>query len=309
MNIQWYPGHMTKARRAMEADVRAVDMIIELVDARAPMATRNPDIGALGRGKERIIVMNKADLAEDKVTAAWSAAFRREGVECFMMDARSRKNLKKLFALIERACAAKRERDRKRGILNRPVRAMVAGIPNVGKSTLINTIAGKSSAKTGNRPGVTRGNQWIRLNQSVELLDTPGILWPKFEDQNVGAMIAFLGSINEMIVEPTELAAEFIRFLRGRDKAEGLYRRYELCDETVTESGLIAAIAIKRGCLLAGGEPDYAKASGIIMNEYRAGLLGRISLEEPEDYGAENADCGISAKEAASTSENSERGV
>lgn len=282
MNIQWYPGHMTRAKRAMEADVKAVDLIIELVDARAPMATRNPDIIALGQGKERMIVMNKADLAEELVSAAWVRAFRAEGTECFLMDARSRKNLKQLLNLIEAACAAKRERDRRRGILSRPVRAMVAGIPNVGKSTLINTIAGRSSAKTGNRPGVTKGNQWIRLNRSVELLDTPGILWPKFEDQRIGEMIAFLGSVNEMLAEPTALATELIRFLRARDRADGLYARYEL-KEGFSAAEILLRIAEKRGCLLSGGVPDCDKAAGIVMAEYRAGMLGRISLEVPEE--------------------------
>lgn len=273
---------MTKAKRSMEADVKAVDLIIELVDARAPMATRNPDIIALGRGKERIIVMNKADLAEDSVSAAWVQWFRAEGAECFLMDARSRKNLKQLLSLIEAACAAKREKDRKRGILNRPVRAMVAGIPNVGKSTLINTIAGRSSAKTGNKPGVTKGNQWIRLNRSVELLDTPGILWPKFEDQRIGEMIAFLGSVNEMLVEPTELATELIRFLQANGKADGFQARYEL-EKGCSAAEALLRIAEKRGCLLSGGVPDCDKAAGIVMTEYRAGMLGRISLEVPED--------------------------
>ncbi len=286
MNIQWYPGHMTKAKRAMQEDVKAVDLIIEIVDARAPLATRNPDIEALGKGKFRIIVMNKADLAEEAASRDWEKWFTSRGFGCFLMDARSRKNLKGLMNLIEKACAEKRERDRKRGILNRPVRAMVAGIPNVGKSTLINTIAGKSTAKTGNKPGVTKGNQWIRLNKSVELLDTPGILWPKFEDQRIGEIIAFLGSLNEMIVEPTELASELIRTLRREHCAGGLYERFG-CGDDDAAPDILKMIAEKRGCLLGGGAPDYDKAAGILMNEFRAGMLGRISLEKAPEEQAE----------------------
>ena len=279
MNIQWYPGHMTKAKRAMQEDVKAVDLIIEIVDARAPMATRNPDIESLGQGKSRMIVMNKADLADEEASAAWARWFQSKGYTCFLMDARSRKNLKQLMASIDKACSEKRERDRKRGILNRPVRAMVAGIPNVGKSTLINTIAGKSTAKTGNKPGVTRGNQWIRLNKSVELLDTPGILWPKFEDPKVGECIAFLGSISEMITIPEELATELIRTLKERNSCSGLMERFGLEGE-LTPSGILDCIAVKRGCLGPGGKPNTEKAAGILMNEFRAGLLGRITLED-----------------------------
>ena len=280
MNIQWYPGHMTRAKRSMQEDVRAVDLIIEIVDARAPLATRNPDIEALGKGKFRIILLNKADLAEDPVSFEWVRYFKAQGYDCFFMDGRSKKNLKRLMVLIERVCAEKRERDKKRGILNRPLRAMVAGIPNVGKSTLINTIAGKSTAKTGNKPGVTKGNQWIRLNKSVELLDTPGILWPKFEDPRTGEIIAFLGSVNEMIVDPVELAVTFIGFLRETGKTEGLYERCECTDE-MTPAEILESFAVRRGCLQAGGAPDTEKAAAILMNEYRSGRFGQISLETP----------------------------
>jgi len=280
MNIQWYPGHMTKARRAMQEDVKAVDLIIELVDARAPLATRNPDISALGKGKFRIVLLNKADLAEDPVSYDWVRYFKAEGCDCFFMDGRSRQNLKRLMVLIDRVCAEKRERDKKRGILNRPVRAMVAGIPNVGKSTLINTIAGKTAAKTGNKPGVTRGNQWIRLNKSVELLDTPGILWPKFEDPRTGELIAYLGSINDLLVDPAELATEFIRFLIAEGKAEGFLARFAVTED-MTPLKILEKIAVDRGCLKEGAEPDLEKAAVIVMNEFRAGKLGRISLEAP----------------------------
>ena len=291
MNIQWYPGHMTKARREMEADVRIVDMVIELLDARAPMASGNPEIRRLGQGKERVIVLNKSDLADAATTAAWIRSFQSEGAHCIAMDARGSGNRKLLLRTIEAAAAAKRERDKKRGILNRPVRAMVAGIPNVGKSTLINMLSGRSSAKTGNKPGVTRGNQWIRFQQSIELLDTPGILWPKFEDPAIGEKIAFLGSINEMIVDKTELAVTLLAFLRSKGKLEGAKERYQLTG-TETAAEMLTEIARLRGCLMAGGEPDTEKAAGIVINEFRSGALGRISLEAPEGeaHGTENAE-------------------
>lgn len=291
MNIQWYPGHMTKARREMEADVRIVDMVIELLDARAPMASGNPEIRRLGQGKERVIVLNKSDLADAATTTAWIRSFQAEGAHCIAMDARGSGNRKLLLRTIEAAAAAKRERDKKRGILNRPVRAMVAGIPNVGKSTLINMLSGRSSAKTGNKPGVTRGNQWIRFQQSIELLDTPGILWPKFEDPAIGEKIAFLGSINEMIVDKTELAVTLLAFLGSKGKLEGAKERYQLTG-TETAAEMLTEIARLRGCLMAGGEPDTEKAAGIVINEFRSGALGRISLEAPEGeaHGTENTE-------------------
>lgn len=290
MNIQWYPGHMTKARRAMQEDVKAVDLIIELVDARAPSATRNPDIEALGRGKERVILLNKADLAEDDVSYQWISYFKSLGIPCFFMDARNKQQKKRLMGIIEKAGEKKRERDRKKGILNRPLRAMVAGIPNVGKSTLINTIAGRGMAKTADRPGVTRGNQWIRLNPAIELLDTPGILWPKFEDPDIGLKIAFLGSINEMTVDVTELAAELIRFLRKEDRLGGFLKRYGFEEEATAGGGsemaaVLEKVALRRGCLREGGVPDTEKAAGLLLNEFREGKLGRISLETPPKTG------------------------
>ena len=185
MQFQWYPGHMTKAKRQMQEDIKLVDLVIELVDARIPMSSRNPDIDELGKNKARLILLNKADLADDRQLEAWMNFFKEKGYFAVRLDARSKAGMKNVQNVIMDACAEKIERDRKRGIKNRPVRAMVVGIPNVGKSTFINSFAGKACAKTGNKPGVTKGKQWIRLNKGVELLDTPGILWPKFEDQSV----------------------------------------------------------------------------------------------------------------------------
>ena len=281
MNIQWYPGHMTKAKRAMKEDVKLVDLVIELVDARAPLASRNPDIDSLAAGKGRVILLNKADLASEKANAAWITYFEGQGFQVMKIDARAKATLKQLNALIQEACKEKIERDRRRGILNRPVRAMVVGIPNVGKSTFINSFAGKAAAKTGNKPGVTKGNQWIRLNKQVELLDTPGILWPKFEDQRVGLLLAFLGSINDEILEKDELASELADYLRNI--TPGLLKeRYGIEEDGKKPYELLDEIAAARACLTKGGVNDLTKAARLLLDEFRGGKLGRITLEMPE---------------------------
>ncbi len=286
MKIQWYPGHMTKAKRAMAEDVKMIDLIIEMTDARAPLSTRNPDIDQLGQGKARLIILNKADAADERANRQWEEYFQKLGYECLMMDSREKKSIKKLMASIDKACEKKKERDRKRGILNRPIRAMVTGIPNVGKSTLINSISGKATAKTGNKPGVTKGNQWIRLNKSVELLDTPGILWPKFEDQHVGEMIAFIGSINDMIIDTRELGTELIRWFLA-NRPEILRERFEI--EDMDEHEALIQIAKLRGCIIKGNEYDYDKAASIFINEFRSGKLGKITLEWPPKSQEEEA--------------------
>ena len=280
MNIQWYPGHMTKARRAMSEAVKLVDIIIEMTDARAPEATRNPDIMDLGGNKSRIIVLNKADLADEVANNLWAAYYKNRGYECMFLDSRNKSGVNALIKAIERAAKEKRERDAKRGILNRPVRVMVAGIPNVGKSTLINTVSGRAMAKTGNKPGVTKGNQWIKLKGQVELLDTPGILWPKFEDKNVGKMIAFIGSVNDMVIDVRELGLELIKWYL-KNKPEVLKERFE-AEEADDENGILIRIANLRACTKKGGEPDYDKAAGIMVTEFRSGKLGRVTLQMPE---------------------------
>ena len=277
MNIQWYPGHMTKAKRAMKEDVKLVDLVIELVDARAPLASRNPDIDDLGKGKARLILLNKADLASERANDAWAAYFREKGCFVVKLDSRSKNGMKEVQTVIQDACKEKTERDRKRGILNRPVRAMVVGIPNVGKSTFINSFAGRACAKTGNKPGVTKGAQWIRLNKNVELLDTPGILWPKFEDEAVGMRLAYIGSIKDDILNMEELSLTLIDFLR--EKYSGaLEKRYQIQEEG-TAVQILEAIARSRGCLKKGEELDYAKASLILFDDFRSGKIGRITLE------------------------------
>jgi len=288
LNIQWYPGHMTKAKRAMKEDIKLIDLIIELVDARVPLASRNPDIDELGKGKARLILLNKSDLASEKQNEAWTAWFKKKGFFVVKVNARSGAGLKQINGVVQEACKEKIERDRRRGILNRPVRAMVVGIPNVGKSTFINSFAGKACTKTGNKPGVTKGNQWIRLNKTLELLDTPGILWPRFEDQRVGLLLAFIGSINDEILNKDELTMELIRFLETY-YPQILPQRYlpdedkEVSSGSRTELEWLSQIAKVRGCLLKGGEPDYGKAAAIVIDDFRSGRLGRITLEFPPE--------------------------
>ncbi len=276
MNIQWYPGHMTKAKRAMKEDIRLIDLIIEIIDARVPLASRNPDIDELGKGKARLLLLNKSDLASEKQNDAWTAWFKSKGFYVVKVNSRSGAGLKQINGVVQEACKEKIERDRRRGIMNRPVRAMVVGIPNVGKSTFINSFAGKACTRTGNRPGVTKGNQWIRLNRSLELLDTPGILWPRFEDQRVGLLLAFIGSINDEILNRDELALELLKFLL-KHYPEVIKERYQIEGEEAVS--VLSQIAKVRGCLMKGGEPDLSKAAAIVIEEFRSGKLGRITLE------------------------------
>lgn len=276
MNIQWYPGHMTKAKRVMKESIKLIDLIMELVDARVPLASRNPDIDELGAGKARMILLNKSDLAGERQNEAWIRWFQEQGYVVAKINSRSGAGLKQIQGAVREACREKIERNRRKGIVNRPIRAMVVGIPNVGKSTFINSIAGKACAKTGNKPGVTKGNQWIRLNKELELLDTPGILWPKFEDQRVGLYLAFIGSINDNILNQEELAAELLKFLLTNDP-DALKERYQIEGEDELEA--LARIARIRACLIKGGEFDLTKAAAILLDDFRSGKLGRITLE------------------------------
>ncbi len=280
MHFQWYPGHMTKARRMMQENIKLIDLIIELVDARVPLSSRNPDIDELGKGKARLILLNKADLAEDRLNDEWVAYFKEKGYSAVKVNSRKGGGIKSIQSVIQEACREKTERDRKRGILNRPVRAMVVGIPNVGKSTFINALAGKACAKTGNKPGVTKGKQWIRLNKSVELLDTPGILWPKFEDQEVGLKLAFIGSIKDEILQTEELAAELVKFFK--ESYPGVLEEKYSIPEVQDTYECLANIAQSRHCLVRGSELDTEKAASILLDDFRGGKLGRITLEKPE---------------------------
>ena len=281
MHFQWYPGHMTKAKRVMQENIKLIDLVIELVDARIPLSSRNPDIDELGKNKARLVLLNKADLAEDKWNDAWAEYFKKKGFSVVKVNSRKGGGIKSIQGVIREACAEKIERDRKRGILNRPVRAMVVGIPNVGKSTFINALAGKACAKTGNKPGVTKGKQWIRLNKQVELLDTPGILWPKFEDQEVGLKLAFIGSIKDEVLQTEELAAELIHFLRTA-YPEVLADKYNIeMDED--DYVVLNHIAKSRNCIVRGNELDTEKAALLLLDDFRNGKLGRLTLEYPQE--------------------------
>ncbi|HIS26844.1 MAG TPA: ribosome biogenesis GTPase YlqF [Candidatus Pullilachnospira intestinigallinarum] len=295
MNVQWYPGHMTKAKRQMQEDLKLIDLIIELVDARVPLSSRNPDIDELGKNKARLILLNKSDLADEKYNRQWAAYFRQKGFQVAEVNARSGAGLKAIQGAVNEACREKIERDRRRGIKNRPIRAMVVGIPNVGKSTFINSYAGRACAKTGNRPGVTKGKQWIRLNRTLELLDTPGILWPKFEDQQVGKNLAFIGSIKDEILNLEELALELLDMLR-RFYPGVLAERYGISEEG-TPLSMLEELAGNRGCVGKGQEIDYGRASGILMDEFRNGKLGRITLERPQEDSQETPERSEAADE------------
>ena len=271
---------MTKALREMENNIKLVDMVIELRDARLPLSSANPELSKLGKGKLRLVLLNKADLADIKDTEAWKAYFTKQGVECVALDSRNTSSKKLINNAVTKLSKEKKERDLKRGIKNRPVRAMVAGIPNAGKSTFINMFAGKSSAKTGDKPGVTKGTQWIRLSKELELLDTPGVLWPKFEDEDTAYRLAMTGAIKRDNLDMELLAIKAIDILK--DKYPGrLSERYGM-EEDGASLSLLKAIAVKRGALKKGGEEDTLKASELLYDELRTGKLGRLTLEIPE---------------------------
>ena len=279
MNYQWYPGHMTKAKRMMQENIKLIDLVIELVDARIPLSSRNPDIDELAANKSRIILLNKSDLADPHFNKQWTNYFQEKGAYVLEINSKSGAGVKSIQGLVQEACKEKIERDRKRGIVNRPVRAMVVGIPNVGKSTFINSFAGKACAKTGNKPGVTKGKQWIKLNKNLELLDTPGILWPKFEDQEVGRHLAFIGSMNDEIIVMEELAFDLIKELTA------LYPKAFMERFNISELGepveVLKGIAENRKCYAKGEELDLLKASNLLVDDFRSGKLGRITLERP----------------------------
>ena len=282
MNYQWYPGHMTKAIRMMQENIKLIDLVIELVDARTPMSSKNPDIDSLAGNKARVILLNKADLADPAGNAAWTEYFKKKGFHVLEINARTGAGVRAVQGLVQEACKEKIERDRRRGIKNRPIRAMVVGIPNVGKSTFINAFAGKGCTKTGNKPGVTKGKQWIRLNQNLELLDTPGILWPRFENQQVGERLAMIGSINDEILHADELAAAILIYLQKHYQGK-IRERYET-EESGDAYAMLKEISIQRKCFLKGEEPDLLRTSRIIVDDFRGGRLGRITLESPEEW-------------------------
>lgn len=277
MDYQWYPGHMTKAKRQMQEDIKLIDLVIELVDARVPLSSRNPDIDDLGKNKARLILLNKSDLADDAQNEKWIEYFKAKGYHALKINSKNKSGIKEINNVVNEACKEKIERDRKRGIKNRPVRAMVVGIPNVGKSTFINAYAGRNCAKTGNKPGVTKGKQWIKLSKTLELLDTPGILWPKFEDQAIGLKLALIGSINDNILDVSDMAYEFVKILNNSYE-NAIPNRFGV-EKNDDPLKMLEGIAEVRGCKLKGNILDLEKASSILLEEFRSGKLGKITLD------------------------------
>ena len=277
MDYQWFPGHMTKAMRQMKEDIKLIDLIIELLDARIPLSSRNPEIDNLGQNKARLVLLNKADLADEKQNNKWIEYFKKKGIVALKINSKNKQGSKEINNAVNIACKEKIERNLKRGIKNRPIRAMVVGIPNVGKSTFINAYAGKNCAKTGNKPGVTKGKQWIRLNKNLELLDTPGVLWPKFDDQKIGMHLAFIGSMNDNILDVSELAFQLIKLLENL-YPNAIKDRYSIeGDDNILQ--IMYQIAEVRGCKLKGNQPDLDKTSKIVLDDFRSGKLGRITLD------------------------------
>ena len=281
MTIQWYPGHMTKTRRQIEADLKQVDAVCEIVDARIPVSSRNPDIDSICGTKPRIIVLNRMDLADPNATKKWAAYFKSKGMSVIATDCKTRKGIADFTPAARTACAEKLERDAARG-MNRPLRVMVVGIPNVGKSTLINQISGRKGAKAENRPGVTRGKQWVTVDSGLQLLDTPGILWPKFEDPEVGMMLAYTGAVKEGVIDIEELACRLMELLH-KFYPQTLLERYKVeAPEGTPGWELIEMAGRKRGYLVSGGEVNTERMSKVLLDEFRGGKLGKFTLEMPE---------------------------
>lgn len=287
MNIQWYPGHMTKTRRQMEADLKNVDIVVELVDARIPISSRNPDIDAICAGKPRIIMLNRADQADPQMNKIWVNYFAKErGIQGAAVDSRSGAGVNQMTMLARSALKEQIAKWQKKGQVGRPIRAMVVGVPNVGKSTFINKLAKRKSAKTGDRPGVTRGKQWVDVDKGLELLDTPGILWPKFEDETTGLYLAFTGAVKDEVTDMESLACALLELLRDR-YPKTLQERYKLtAPEGKPGWELLEQGARKRGMLISGGEADRSRMANVLLDEFRNGKLGRFTLEVPEDIRA-----------------------
>ena len=281
---------MTKARRMMQENIGLIDIIIEITDARIPASSRNPDIDELGKNKYRLIILNKADLADPSITSMWRSFYEKDRTFVLEMNSKTGNDAGRVKEIVQKACSEKIERDKKKGIVGRPIRAMVAGIPNVGKSTFINKLAGKASAKTGNKPGVTKGKQWISLGKNMQLLDTPGILWPKFEDEEVGLNLALVGSMNDENLDSVELSCELIKKLKDT-YPYAVKEKYNITDEEISElqnepyqtplSAVLTAIARSRKLLKQGAEPDIDRAASLVLDDFRNGRLGKISLERP----------------------------
>ena len=284
MNIQWYPGHMTKTRRQMEADLKHVDIVVEIVDARIPISSRNPDIDAICGNKPRIVVLNRADQADPQLTRTWADYFNKTlGIPAAAADSRAGTGVGQMAALARSALKEQIARWKEKGQVGRPIRAMVVGVPNVGKSTFINKAAKRKSAKTGDRPGVTRGKQWVSVDSGLELLDTPGILWPKFEDETTGLHLAFTGAVKDEVTDLEGLACALLELLRDR-YPQAVKERYKVAELKERQGWeLLEDCAKNRGMRISGGEVDTERMAKLLLDEFRGGKLGRFTLEAPED--------------------------
>ena len=282
MNIQWYPGHMTKTRRQIEADLKLVDAVCEIVDARIPVSSRNPDIDAICGNKPRIIVLNRMDLADNEATKKWMQYFRSKNIAAVATDCKTKKGISNFEPAVRSVLREKIERNEAKG-MHKPLKVMVVGIPNVGKSTLINQISGRKGAKAENRPGVTRGKQWVTVNSGLLLLDTPGILWPKFEDPNVGMMLAYTGAVKEGVIDIEELSCRLMELLH-KYYPQTLLERYKVeAPEGTPGWELVKMAGRKRGYLISGGEVNTERMSKVLLDEFRGGKLGKFTLEMPEE--------------------------
>lgn len=284
MKINWYPGHMAKAKREITESLKLVDIVIELLDARIPESSRNPDVDALCKGKPRIIVLNKSDLADEKINRLWIDFFEAGNEKCVEIDSITGKGIKNLLSAIRKQSMGKNKKLKEKGMLSKPVRAMIIGIPNVGKSSLINRISGRGAARTGDKPGVTKGRQWIKTGNDIDLLDTPGILWPKLGDEETGLNLSLTGAINDEIIDIQELSYRLIDKIKHMS-SNTLKQRFGIENTDEDSKIIIEEIAKGRGCMMRGGEPDIGRVSKLILNEFRSGKLGKISLESPHDGG------------------------
>ncbi len=284
MNIQWYPGHMTKTRRMIEADLKQVDLVAEIMDARIPISSRNPDIDSIVGEKPRLMILNRVDQADPTITKEWRNYFQEKGYGVMECDAKSGNGVKQFSPHIQGVLKEQIAIWREKGQVGRPVRAMIVGIPNVGKSTFINKVAHKKSAKAGDRPGVTRGKQWVHVDKGLDLLDTPGILWPKFEDEAIGLHLAFTGAVKDDILDVETLGFHFMSFL-AKNYPQALETRYKMKLEADMEGWtLLEQGAKNRGFLISGGEFDLERMARVLLDEYRGGKLGRFTLERPSDF-------------------------
>ncbi len=281
MNIQWFPGHMTKAIRMMQDSIKLIDVVIELVDARLPLSSRNPVIDELIGNKAHLLLLNKEDMADEKATKEWLSYFKAKNIEACSVSSVSGKKLSFIFDKCKALLSDKIKREKEKGIVNRSIKIMVCGVPNVGKSSFINNLSGKKSSITGDRPGVTKGKQWIRLANNFELLDTPGILWPKFDDEQVGLRLAYTGAVKDEIMDTEELASHLLAFLRD-NYPDALSSRYKMTDiSELTGYEMLELLGRKRGFVISGGEIDTERASHILLDEFRSATVGRITLEKP----------------------------